>query len=240
MNKTTSLAVLIAGFTLCGSVIATAQAQDPSSAFIDVNGGGQTQARSLTSSSSFPLYGETAVISAAQGIDGGGFVDISGGYRITRYLGAALGVSVYSRNGNGAVAASIPSPTAFNKARTDSATASNLAHREIGTHLMVVWFVPIVEKLDVTVSAGPSFIRLTQDLISATVPAGTQTISTKSQSEKADATGVNAGVSLNYLVAPNYGIGGFVRYAGATANLPSAGDLKVGGLQLGGGLRLRF
>jgi hypothetical protein len=37
-----------------------------------------------------------------------------------------------------------------------------------------------------------------------------------------------------------YGAGLFLRYAGASVDLPSANNVKVGGVQLGGGLRLRF
>jgi hypothetical protein len=37
-----------------------------------------------------------------------------------------------------------------------------------------------------------------------------------------------------------YGVGAFIRYAGATVDLPSVSDLKVGGFQIGGGLRVRF
>jgi len=42
------------------------------------------------------------------------------------------------------------------------------------------------------------------------------------------------------MAKPNYGAGVFLRYAGATIELPSAGNVKVGGLQLGIGARLRF
>ena len=75
--------------------------------------------------------------------------------------------------------------------------------------------------------------------MTALVPAGTQTVNVTSESQQATAKGGNVGVNLNYLVRPNYGAGVFIRYAGGTAKL-AAGSAKVGGLQLGGGLRLRF
>ena len=89
-------------------------------------------------------------------------------------------------------------------------------------------------------SAGPSFFNLTQDVLSATVPAGTQTVNVATNSEKGNGVGANFGVNLNYLYKPNYGGGVFVRYAGATVDIPSASGLKVGGLQIGVGARLRF
>ena len=240
MNKTTSLVVLLAGLTLTGSLTTTAYAQSPSSGFVDINGGAQTQSRTFKASTSFPLYGETAGISSAQAIDSGGLFDVSGGYRIVPVFGIGVGVSTFSRSGDGSLAASIPSPAAFNKAANVTNSVADLKHSEVATHVLLAFFVRLTGKIDATVSVGPSFFRVSQDILSATVLAGTQNISAATHREKANTTGVNGGVSLNIMVAPKYGLGAFARYAGATASLPSTGDLKVGGLQVGGGLRLRF
>ena len=240
MNKTTILAVLTAALTVATSSLAMAQAQQPTSVFVDVNAGVQTQSRVIESSTSFPLYGETAVINAAQSIDAGGLFDISGGYRFMRKFGVAVGVSMFSKSGEGSLVGSIPSPIAINKFATVTSTATDVKHKEMGTHLMFVYFVPVLENFDVSVFAGPSFFRLTQDVLSATVPTGTQNITVASQSQKGNGTGANAGINFNYMFRPNYGGGLFIRYAGATVDLPSAAGVKVGGFQVGIGLRLRF
>lgn len=240
MNKITIVAVLIAGFTLAASSTATAQAQQPTTIFVDVNAAAQTQSRAIQSSTSFPLYGETAVINAAQSIDAGGLFDISGGYRFTRSYGVAVGLSTFSKSGDGSLAASIPSPIAINRSVSTTSSATNLKHKEIGTHVMFVYFVPVLENFDVSLFAGPSFFRLTQDILSASVPAGTQNANVATQEQKGNATGANVGVNLNYMFRPNYGAGVFLRYAGAKVNLPSAPDVNVGGFQIGIGLRLRF
>jgi hypothetical protein len=56
--------------------------------------------------------------------------------------------------------------------------------------------------------------------------------------------GFNVGADLTYRFANNFGVGAMVRYARATAGLTlddgSALDVKVGGFQIGGGLRIRF
>lgn len=238
MNKTTSIAVLIAGLLLAAS--SSAIAQDSSKAFVDINGGAQTQSRSLQTSTSFPLYGETAIINAAQAIDGGGLFDISGGYRIMPALAVGVGFSVFSKSGDGSLLASIPDPLIRNRPATVPASTSGLNHREIGTHLMVVWFVPLFRNIDAAVFAGPSFFQLSQDVMTATVPAGTQTVNVATQRQKANATGGNVGVNFNYMFRPRYGAGIFLRYAAASADLPSADNVDVGGFQAGGGLRLRF
>ena len=239
MTHKTKLAMLIAGLMLAGSSVATAQTQTTTRFFVDVNGGAQTQARTLNTTTSFPLYGETAIINSAQAVDGGGLFDFSGGYRIHRQFSVGVGFSVFSKSGSGTIAASIPNPAVVNRPATSTTSGSDLKHREFGTHLMFIWTQPIHKNFEAAIFGGPSFIKLTQDVMTATVPAGTQTVNVASQSQNATAKGGNVGVNLNYMVKPNYGVGVFIRYAGATAKLP-AGNAKVGGLQLGGGLRLKF
>jgi Outer membrane protein beta-barrel domain len=239
INKT-SLAVLIAGFTLAGSLTAEAQTQAQTSVYINVNYGGQLQARTFTGSTSFPLYGETAVINSAQSVDSGGVFDFAGGYRVMSHLSLGLGYSSFSSSGDGTITGSIPSPTVFNNPKVSTVSATDLHHKETGTHLVASWMVPIAKQFDATISGGFSFFRVTQDILTATVPAGTQDMTAQTQESKGDSNGANFGVSLNYMPRVNYGVGLYVRYAGATVSLPSVGDMKVGGTQIGGGLRLRF
>jgi len=239
MNKITILAVLAAMFTVAASSPAIAQSQAPTSVFVDINVGAQTQARSIQSSTTFPLYGETAVINAAQSVDGGGLFDLSGGYRF-RSFGVAVGFSKFGKDGEGTLVASIPSPIAFNRPVTVTSNATNLKHSETATHLMFVYFIPVTTAVDVSVFAGPSFFSLKQDILSASVPTGTQNVNVATQEQKDSGTGANVGININYMFHRNYGAGVFVRYAGASVDLPSANDVKVGGFQLGIGLRLRF
>jgi hypothetical protein len=101
--------------------------------------------------------------------------------------------------------------------------------------------MPISEKMDVTVSIGPSFIHVIQDVVSSiTVPEPTQDIVYTLDNESGTAVGINVGVDGNYMLTRNYGVGVFIRYAGGSADLPHAPDLKVGGFQVGGGARIRF
>jgi hypothetical protein len=40
----------------------------------------------------------------------------------------------------------------------------DLTRREIGYHPQIVWFVPWSEKFDVSIFAGPSFVRIQQNV----------------------------------------------------------------------------
>jgi hypothetical protein len=248
MNKTTIIAVVTAGFYLACSSSVAAQTQEPTTQFyVDINAGAQTQSRSIATSTSFPLYNETAIINTAQGVDSGGLFDFSVGYRLpvsiggnSMPFGVGIGVSIFGDEGESSVAASIPSPVAFNRPANVTASASDLEHREVATHLTLSYFHTVTDKIEVSVSVGPSFFNVSQDFTTATVPSGTQSLSLGTVRERESAVGANIGFNINYLVRPNYGAGVFFRYAGATADFDTFDGLKVGGVHLGGGLRLRF
>src|SRR6185436_18958301 len=143
-------------------------------------------------------------------IDGGALFDISGGYRFAKSYGVAVGVSVFSNSGDGSLVASIPSPNAFNRSVTSTTSGSHLDHSEIGTHVMFAYFTTITENVDLTVTAGRSFFNLTQDVLTATVPAGTQTANVATQKQKGTGVGGNVGLSINYLMNSTYGFGVFL------------------------------
>jgi hypothetical protein len=134
----------------------------------------------------------------------------------------------------------VPNPLVINKPVTLTASGSDFHRKEIGTHIMAVWVVPAGEKTDVTIFGGPSIFHLSQDVMTATVPAGTQSITTGSERQSGTGFGGNVGVNGNYYFTPRIGAGVFIRYAGGSVDLPAASGADVGGLQIGGGLRLRF
>src|SRR6186713_170255 len=172
MHKlTTRAALMAAAFCLAGSSIAAAQTQatqtqatqTPTKYWFDLNGGAQTQSESIEMTSSFPLYGETAIINTAQGVDGGGLFDISAGYRINAQFGVSLGVSIFTDNGESSVAASIPSPVVINRPANVTATGTGLKHKEVGTSVLLSYFRPITDKIEAVLSIGPVFYNVSQD-----------------------------------------------------------------------------
>ena len=57
--------------------------------------------------------------------------------------------------------------------------------------------------------------------------------------------GFNVGADVGYFFTRQVGVGGSVQWSGTTIEMPASGgtgtfELKAGGLQAGGGLRLRF
>jgi hypothetical protein len=238
MTRNLVMAMLIAA----GAADASAQTQPPPAnlGFLNVNFGGQPGSHDVGTSQSFPLYGETATFTTVQENGSGALFDITAGYKIRPSFGAAVGFSNFSNTSDASVASSIPDPLVFDRPRAASSTVPDLEHSERGIHLQAVWFVPVTDKIDVALSAGPSIFMVRQDVVSMTVTPGTQTAIFTPSTEKKTGIGANIGVDGTYLITRNFGAGVFLRFAGAKVDLPSVDGLGVGGFQAGGGVRVRF
>jgi hypothetical protein len=239
MTRTLVMAMLVAA----AAANANAQTQPPPAnlGFVNVSFGSQPASRDVTTSQSFPLYGETATFTTVQENGSGAVFDITGGYKIRPSYGVAVGFSNFSNTTDAALASSIPDPLIFDRPRAATGSVSDLKHSERGIHLQAVWFLPVTDKIDVALSAGPSFIMVSQDLVtSLAVPTGSQTGTPVVTTEKKTGIGINVGFDGAYMVTRNFGAGLFLRYAGAKVDLPAVADLSVGGFQVGAGVRVRF
>jgi hypothetical protein len=239
MTRTVVMAMLVAA----AASNASAQTQPPPAnlGFVNVSFGSQPASRDVGTNQSFPIYGETATFATTQENGSGAVFDITGGYKIRPSFGVAVGFSNFSNTTGAALATSIPDPLVFDRPLAATSTVPDLEHSERGIHLSAVWFMPVTDKIDVALSAGPSFIMVSQDLVTAiSVPAGTQTANPVVTTEKETGIGFNLGVDGTYMVTRNFGAGAFLRYAGASVDLPAVDDLGVGGFQIGVGVRVRF
>lgn len=211
--------------------------------FVNVTGGAQAGTHSLDTATTFDLYGEKATVASGQQVKGGGFFDITAGYKVWRNLAAAIGYSHTGSSADATIAASIPDPRIYDRPRSVSSSTAGLDHSENVINLMGVWMVPVTDKIDVGVSAGPSIFSVTQGLPSnvSIVEPGPTVSSVVTSDVKKTTVGFNAGVDVTYLVTKRVGVGGLARYTWGSADLDGAsGKLTVGGFQIGGGLRLRF
>jgi hypothetical protein len=250
MNTTKWLAAI------CVVLLAGAEAQAQGiqwedRGFLAVNFGVQPQSREFTELSTPEIYGENASITVDHQVSAGGFFDFAAGYRVWRNMAIVIGYSQFGDSETPTVAAQIPNPAFSNSPRPASASADELSHSESAVHLQAFWMFPMTEKFEWGVFAGPSFYRIEQDFVDVPTvsegpfPFGTVTITsveTLSQSERA--TAFTVGADGTYLITPRYGVGGFFRFSGTSVDLPVAGggtlSVDAGGVQFGGGLRVRF
>ena len=211
--------------------------------FFNASVGLQTGSDTLATATTFDLYDETASVATSQKVSGGAFFDLTAGYKVRRNLAAAVGYSRSGSSGDAVIAASIPDPRVHDRPRPITASASDLNHSESAIHLMGVWMVPVTDKIDVGISAGPTVFMVKQDLPSALAVSEPGPTVTNVTVTKADKTtvGINLGVDVTYLITPRWGVGGLARFTYGSAELEGATEkLSTGGFQIGGGLRVRF
>lgn len=216
------------------------------------NLGGQLSSPELVARGTFPLYDEVATFETRGEAGGGLLVDVGGGYKVWRQLYAGLSYSRVGGDVGGPLTGQIPDPLIFDSPRPISGSVSGLDHAEHAVHFQAAWRHPINRDFEVFVAAGPTLFAVSQDLVSALAisDAGSSVTLTGTTIENVsdNAVGFNIGVDGTYklryrLLGYPLTVGAFVRYAGGSVDLPGAAgtvSLDVGGLQVGGGIRLRF
>jgi hypothetical protein len=229
---------------LSAASYASAQAPSPSTSkfFASVNIGGQLASRNLDMGSSQNVYDETATLTASLPIGKGLVTDFGGGYRVWGDVFVGVTISFFTTSDDAPYTASVPDPLFFGRPKTTTGTVTGLKHTEVATLPELIYARALTDKMDFVGKIGPAFIHLSQDTISGfSIPAGTQNVNVSSGSESGTGTGINASIGVNYNVTDRYAVGGYVRYAGASVQLDASPDkLNVGGMQVGGGLRVNF
>ena len=156
-------------------------------------------------------------------------------------IAVSIGFTSSSSKSDAQVTAQIPDPIRFDSPVTHTFSATGLKHSERTVNLDLVWSQPIGEKMDAALSLGPSFIKVTQDLVpNVNVISGTTDATIAVESQSKTAVGFNIGGDIAYLFRPNVGVGAMARYVVGKADLPAVSGLTAGGFQIGGGVRLRF
>jgi hypothetical protein len=250
MSRTrTSLALTILMLALGAASLAEAQNMPPRG-FVNVNFAAQTGSRDFNEAITFPLNQEEATFLGTHPIEEGGLFDFSGGVRVWRNLAAGIGFSQFENTTDVTLAGSVPHPDFFNTPRSATVTVPGMVHEETTVNLMAVYFVPIAPGFDLALSIGPSFISVTQEMVSAVQvteqgpPFTAVNTAATTVSLEESIVGVNIGADFTYMFTPYVGGGFFMRYAGGSADFTSPSgvpiSLDVGGFQIGGGARIRF
>ena len=251
-----ALTIAIAALLVAGASQASAQSlQDwMDRGYFNFNVGFESTSGTLNDATTFRIYEEDGTKSIETAVDSGAFVDFSVGGRVWRNVSVGLGYHREATTGQASLTASVPNPIVFNRNRSVALDIDDLGRVERAIHLQVGYMLVFNEKLSVHVFGGPSFFRLTQDVVAdlsftEQPPAFTSVTATPIFGEqKKSVTGANIGGDVTYLFYDNgsvkLGGGAFLRYSGATAAVPILGTAAIesdlGGLQIGFGARVRF
>jgi hypothetical protein len=252
---TRRVAVLVCGLVLFGAGRASAQLSSwDDRGFLNLSGGSQTgTSKDLTGDLTFSVYGETASVGAKRHVDGGGgLFDVTAGARVWNNVGAAVSFWKRTDNADATVTASIPDLAFFDKPRSVSTTVPGLGHKETWVAVLAVYTVPVTDKIDVMILAGPAVTSVDHEipcnntagsyLCSVTMTEGSsgpQLTFTRSTLSKS-IWGYQLGIDGRYMFTKMIGAGLFLRASKATANLNNSVSLDLGGFQAGAGVRVRF
>ena len=213
-----------------------------------------TGSAEVSDSRNITVYGEPGTLQSTSDFDVDGIIDFSVGARVWRNAGVAIGYHSKSSTGVAEITGSIPHPLFFDRPRTFTDSVDGIDRDEHATHLMFGWMFPLKDNLDVFLYAGPSFYHVSQEVVSDLAiaeegpPYTTIVVQPTIEVRKKGSTGYNLGADATYIVytreSLRLGVGGFMRFTGASADLQindsTSVETDMGGFQIGIGARVRF
>ncbi|MGH9148620.1 MAG: hypothetical protein ACRD1Q_18055 [Vicinamibacterales bacterium] len=206
----------------------------------------QTATSNFTATAVFTEFVEEGQVTTNHTVGSGLVFGGGATVRAWRQLAVGAAVSFFSKNGTGQLEAELPHPFLFNQHRLVSAEASDLKRREIATHIIAGWIVP-ADRMEVTVSGGPSIYQVQQDLVSGITythefpyDVAVFTGAITRRLEKV-VVGFHVSGDVTWKLNNDVGLAVSGRYSRATVNDDETGtSIDVGGLQIGGGVRFFF
>jgi hypothetical protein len=151
--------------------------------------------------------------------------------------------------GRDAVSAQIPHPFVFNRLRTVDGDAE-LDRTETGVHLQAIWTRPVFRRWQGSVSAGPSWIHVGQDLVqdvtvTQTYPYDTATFGSAVVARRSGThAGFNLSAAADYEATRRMAVRISLAFTHANVSLATADShtvsVSAGGARLGGGVLFRF
>jgi hypothetical protein len=148
----------------------------------------------------------------------------------------------------------VPNPLVANNPLDLPGSVSGLTRNEVGLHFQALYAITLSRTARVMLAGGPSLFNTKQDLVRSiefeTLPGFTslnfeQALITEVQKT---AIGFNVSADVTWSLASHVGIGTVTRYARAKVTLDPGSEsgvhrtieMRAGGLQIGGGIRLMF
>jgi hypothetical protein len=231
--------LLTLAFTV--AIASHAQAQDESPYFLDLHAAAQLGTPTIDSDTTFTVYDETAAVGTRHELGTMAAFDVRVGYKFRPRLGVGFSFGGAQVNYKGAAAARIPNPVFVDRPKTVTAEVEDLNRRELGFHLQVLYFLPLMpDKLELTLAVGPSFVSVNQPVIAVEVVPGTQDITVSVPKESGIVPAVNVGADLLYTLTEKLGIGFYSRFLGGSRDFDSVSNVSVTSVQIGGALRVKF
>lgn len=251
MIRSLPLLVCLCVFNVAAPVLA----QGFEKGWVDVNFGVATAAEdSYASVYTTTIARETAVFSAGYSFPRGGSFDVGGGYMFSPRVGLGVSLAGTAHEDNAALAISVPHPIYFNaSAAAVDVTSGTLARAEGAWHIHAMLVAAQTPRVRVRVFGGPSYFLARQDTIGVirydqrygVFNTSNFVDITTYDTDESEATGwgFHVGGDVSVFFNRVFGLGAVVRVSRGSVDLPDYGrtdSRTVGGVQFGGGLRLKF
>jgi hypothetical protein len=241
---------IVAVSMLLWATSAGAQGTLPFRAYVSVNGAMQVADNDFQDSGTFVEHAEEGRFDTDYSVSHGPALNINGGVKVHRAIGVGVGVTRYSKSTPTQLSGSVPHPFFFDQDRAVAGEVGGLKREEMAIHIRGSYEFSTGPRVQVMAFGGPSFFRVKQGMVTDftytdAYPYDTATFANGQVVEAEESKiGFNAGVDAAFFFTRQLGVGGIVQFGGTTLDFASAGggtqEVKAGGLQAGGGLRLRF
>jgi hypothetical protein len=256
-------AVAVGGVVLGVLMSASAEAQSTfERGWIDVNVGIAVAAEDAFSMrATTEIFAEPADFGADYSLPRGASFDFGGGFMITPVFGLGVSFSGTAHEDSANVSARIPHPIIPNFYATDDTLTDQVLQRvEGGVNLQAMIVAAQTDRFRFRVFGGPTYFRVQQDAVTdirynqqfLLLARFNEIQITEFDSERIEGNGwgFHAGADASVFFNRIIGVGGFAKFSRGSVDLENTlataiGDddvvsVKAGGLQVGGGLRLKF
>jgi hypothetical protein len=194
-------------------------------------------------------FAEPAVVNSSFRFASAPSIDLGGAYHVRPQWSVGLQFTRLGKAGHDAVSAQIPHPFVFNRLRAVSGDAS-LDRSETGVHFQAIYTRPVFRRWTGSLSAGPSWIHVGQDIVqdvtvTQVYPYDTATFaSAVAVRRTATHVGFNLGAAADYEATRRVAVRVSLAYTHAGLELPADDShtvhVSAGGARLGGGVLFRF
>ena len=245
-------AVAVAACVGLSAVEAAGQTDEPRY-YINLNGAFEPGSQTYADDGTFRLYDEDGRLNVSSEVSSGAVLDFSAGLILYEQFTLGLGFHRTSSSDPAIITGSAPHPIFFDRPRAFSQTLDDLTRTEQALHFSAGYLRTFNEKFELHVTAGPSQFRFAQQVPASVTIAETSSTFTAVQatvataSHKRNVWGGHVGADLSYPVfesgAALFRVGGYMRYAAASSEfavVTNTVETKLGGFQIGAGVRVRF
>lgn len=232
-------------FAQSASTAGPAAAAPATAVILGVSAGGLLNTNLVDSQATATVYNQNAALAESRDVSGGLLLDVSAAVPVRGRLSAGASVSFRAADSDSAITAVVPHPLFFDAPRTVSTTITGLKSSQTWFGALAFYALPSSSKLSVRLFGGPAIVRVSHDVadsftVTETSDVSAPTVAVTAGNISRTFWGVEAGGDLTLRVTDRVGIGAFVRYAAAPANVTGAKSVTLGGLEFAAGLRFAF